>query len=286
LDQCRLCGGTIRLKFSRHGADVKVDYFQCSTCECLQTEEPYWLPQAYNVDIPQIDAFAVERALSCRNIIWCLFKICDISPQDDKLLDWGGGQGLLARMLRDVGIDAYLYDRYDKNVYACSFDFSKDAYYKVATSLEVWEHFDNPRANIDEFFSLNSEFFLVSTCRYCGQDENWPYLGEVKDQHVFFYSDKSLEWIATTYGYKVALFPSDFVLFYKNSIPKIRIWAFKQLVAHHHLCEIFFALKRKRSRALEDSDRQHAACHKLAGCRIGDAGLAHALDRGARHSPE
>src|SRR5215472_8532420 len=178
MDACRLCGGTIRRSFSRREADGdKVHYFQCSTCESLQTEKPYWLSQVYNVDDgPQFDAFAVERALLDRMMIWFCFRICDMSLQDDKLLDWGGSQGLLVRMLRDVGIDAYHYDRHEKNVYARSFDFSDDTYYKFVTSFEVWEHFATPKTDLDEIFSLNSKFLLVSTCRYYGQDENWSYL--------------------------------------------------------------------------------------------------------------
>ena len=53
---CRLCGDSTRRV---HSATIlgkyRVDYLQCESCELLQTEDPYWLDEAYQHPINVVD---------------------------------------------------------------------------------------------------------------------------------------------------------------------------------------------------------------------------------------
>ena len=43
-------------------------------------------------------------------------------PQTKKFLDYGGGYGILVRLMRDVGYDFYWFDKYSQNIFAKGFE--------------------------------------------------------------------------------------------------------------------------------------------------------------------
>ena len=46
--RCRLCSGDLEYKFQLLLLkNYRVSYYQCVNCSSLQTEEPYWLDEAY-----------------------------------------------------------------------------------------------------------------------------------------------------------------------------------------------------------------------------------------------
>ena len=63
--QCKVCGassdfvfrGTILRKYD-------VAYYRCPTCDFMQTEEPYWLAEAYSSAISYLDLGPVNRAIT------------------------------------------------------------------------------------------------------------------------------------------------------------------------------------------------------------------------------
>jgi len=168
-------------------------------------------------------------------------------------LDWGGGPGLLVRMLRDVGIDAYNYDKYVKNHFASGFSRSDGHRYTFVTAFEVFEHFANPKSDLEPIFALQPSCLLVSTCLYTNQGPNWSYLGPAKSAHVFFYSDEALRLIGRRYDYQVVRFPHEMTLFVRRPIAKRRLALINMLLANDRFVEIIFALKRKWSLSAKDN---------------------------------
>jgi hypothetical protein len=233
-----------------------VGYYECSSCGSLQTQEPTWLAAAYGDDsLPELDTYTGERVLMNRMLIYFLFKACGLCHSRDKLLDWGAGHGLLVRMLRDVGIDAYGYDKYEMNRFASTFEWRAEERYTMLTSFEVWEHFADPKSELDHIFGLQPEYALISTCEYHGQNEEWDYLGPAKSQHIFFYSRVAMKLIAARYGYQAVRFRPEYTFFYRKSVSRLRLAAVGFLMAHTRLAEIVFAVKRKWSLAAQDHQR-------------------------------
>ncbi len=100
--KCKICESESH-KFAKASVLGKydIDYFQCSNCGFVQTEEPYWLEEAYSDAIASSDVGLVFRntTLSQKtdNIIFNIFN------HEAKFLDYGGGYGLFVRLMRDLG---------------------------------------------------------------------------------------------------------------------------------------------------------------------------------------
>jgi hypothetical protein len=266
--ECRLCGGTSKSRFSRRALDdSEVSYYECTLCLSLQTEEPYWLKELYadaqeaarrpgsEEENPDLDTWAVERTLYCRMVIYFLWKLGGITKSEDRLLDWGGGPGLLTRMLRDVGIQAYNYDRYVRNHFASGFGRSDGDRYDFVTAFEVFEHFAKPKSDAEVIFSLQPSALLISTEIYKDQGPDWPYLGPAKSAHVFFYSDEALRRIGSIFDYKVVRLDRSMALFTRTPVAKARLMLIQKILSRRRLAEILFALKHKYSLSGEDNQK-------------------------------
>jgi len=255
---CRLCGAPTAFGFARPTDDGgEIRCFVCTACRSLQTEPPYWLDDVYAAAASpsrlDLDTSAVARCLFNRIVVALLWKLGGFANGRDRLLDWGGGPGLFVRLLRDVGIDAYVYDKYARNHYATGFVRAEDTRYSFVTAFEVFEHFPDPATDLEPIFALDPAFLLISTSLFTGQGPDWAYLGPPKSEHVFFYSEAALALIGRRFGYEVFRMPHAITLFHKPGLSTTRLrWA-SRLIAHPHLAEIAFALKPKWSLADEDS---------------------------------
>jgi hypothetical protein len=196
----------------------EVSYFHCDQCGSLQTEKPYWLDEAYSDPLPDIGA--VSRSQKRQVLTYFLGKVVGLSASD-KILDWGGGDGLLVRMLRDVGLDSYLYDKYAENRFAVGFEDDGQQMYAMILAFEVWEHFAFPQEEVEKLFSRKPKFVFVSTGLYAKQGDNWPYLAPQRGRHLFFYSKRSRQYVADTFGYQV-LTRNKLSVFYKGHLTSFR----------------------------------------------------------------
>jgi capsular polysaccharide biosynthesis protein len=92
--QCKICGGN-----SYYFANAQilqkydVSYFQCSVCKFVQTEEPYWLEEAYSKAIASSDVGLVYRNILMADITAkILYNFFD---HNASFLDYGGGMDFL-----------------------------------------------------------------------------------------------------------------------------------------------------------------------------------------------
>jgi hypothetical protein len=196
---CRLCDGATIEKFYLTGIfGVNIRYFECRNCGCLQTQQPTWLSDAYaSSNLSVADTGAAQRVLLNHAFVLAIAKIFRLKT----ILDFGGGDGLLCRLLRDRGLDAYVFDNYAKPVYASSFRGTLDHRYDLITAFEVLEHLVSPSATLEQLFQSRPRLIIASTEIYCGQDASWWYLCPSHGQHIFFYSRKALQLLASKYRY-------------------------------------------------------------------------------------
>jgi glycosyltransferase involved in cell wall biosynthesis len=179
----------------------EVDYFQCSNCGFIQTEEPYWLEEAYSDVIARTDVGLVFRnnnlSRQAAHIIFHLFN------HDAKFLDYGGGYGLFVRTMRDLGFDFYWSDKFCTNLFAKGFELDEAASdsYELVTAFEVFEHFVNPSEEIENIlkFSRNVLFSTELLPKNNPKPNEWWYYAPHEGQHISIYTLQTLSVIADKY---------------------------------------------------------------------------------------
>ena len=221
---CRLCSGQLKFKFkTRILKKYDIDYFECQVCSSLQTEWPYWINEAYDHNLSNLDTGAAQRNLQNLSASFIVAKLFQLT----NAIDFGGGDGLLCRLLRDYGINCFIKDKYATPTYAQGFvspDFHKP---DLVTAFEVIEHFTNPSTDLNNIFQLNPECLLVSTSIYSKHQSDWWYLSTESGQHVFFYSIESINLIAKKYEYE-SLISGGYILFVKTRLMS----PFNKFLAH------------------------------------------------------
>jgi Methyltransferase domain len=214
-DICRLCGGPASGQFSRLvlGRHT-VEYFKCRDCMSLQAEEPYWLESAYTNSLAALDTGAAQRNLSNLGAVTMVARMLGMR----NILDFGGGDGFLCRLLRDYGFNCYLADKYAKASYAQGFTEPDFAHPDLMLAFEVFEHFARPAQDLDALFAYKPAALLATTELYDGQNETWWYLTPETGQHIFFYSPQAVRLIAERHGYR-SIRSGNFLLFMRKDLP-------------------------------------------------------------------
>jgi hypothetical protein len=213
---CRLCGGNVVRRFEKIILRTyRVAYWECSQCESLQPDFPYWLERSYSREFCATDTGAARRSILNSMNLAAIFTALQVDPKL-RCVDWGGGNGLLVRLMRDMGYEFLLYDKYANNEYCIGLtlnDTQSDFSASVVTCFEVFEHFSDPAGSIDDIFRLNPDVVIIQTSPYQKQNNDWTYLSAESGQHVFFYSWKAMYRIAEKYGMKLMTVGQFFLLY-------------------------------------------------------------------------
>jgi hypothetical protein len=206
---CKICSNKTKEIFKQKVlAKYDIKYFMCSDCLFIQTEEPYWLEEAYNLGaISALDVGIISRntylATKTEDILDKLFPLDTLNPKVDNFtaIDYGGGQGIFVRMMRDLGYNFYRQDVYAENLYARFFDITdlpKNTKFSILTTFEVFEHLPNPIEEINKMFNY-SDILLFSTELQpidVNEIENWWYIVPETGQHISLFNKVTLEKIA------------------------------------------------------------------------------------------
>jgi hypothetical protein len=251
--QCRLCGGPTHHCFDKQLlGSLQVSYHECDHCHSLQTESPNWLDQAYSGNLADIDTGAAQRNWNNLAVVFHLCKLFGLRS----VLDFGAGDGLLCRLLRDYQINALCMDKHASPTYAQGFEAAEDFQPDMVVGFEVVEHFDEPACQLEALFGRSSKVVFISTELYERQGTDWRYLMPSSGQHVFFYSKKALREYAVNHGYE-AFFFGRYSLFlhagYKRGISAFFIRrAVLQLLLNRYGMQLFkLRMGLLRSRGVE-----------------------------------
>lgn len=182
-----------------------VEYFKCQNCGFIQTEEPYWLDEAYSSAIAANDIGLVHRneVLSriTKSIILAMFN------PNKTFLDFGGGYGLFVRMMRDKGLNFFRQDRYCINLFSQKFDLEDNIFnlvnkYELLTAFEVFEHLVNPLQEIENMLTYSENILFSTLCVPIPTPEfnQWWYYSLDYGQHIALYQLQTLKWIADQFG--------------------------------------------------------------------------------------
>ena len=177
-----------------------INYFYCEHCGFLQTEEPYWLEEAYNESINVSDTGYMQRNINLSQKLTILLAL--FFDKNGKFLDYAGGYGVFVRMMRDIGFDFYWDDKYTTNLFARGFEHKNGGGYEAVTTFESFEHFINPMDEIESLLKISNNIIFSTELlpNPIPKPEDWWYYGLDHGQHISFYSEKTFEFIAKKYN--------------------------------------------------------------------------------------
>lgn len=204
---CLICGNnnTVILFEAAVMFKLKVRYYQCGNCASIQTEKPYWLDEAYKKAITAADIGLLARNIDLSNSVFDL--VVNNFDCSKRFLDFGGGYGVMVRLLRDRGLDFYRQDIYCENLFAINHDIAdlieQARQFELVTCFEVFEHVHDPHKLFEELQKYAPNI-LISTqllpTKEFKSAADWWYFAPEMGQHVTFYTLRSLEIIARQYN--------------------------------------------------------------------------------------
>lgn len=200
--KCRICQEeTVNIFSGKISGKFDISYFRCPDCRFLQTEEPFWLEEAYSLAaVSELDLGSVSRSIQnaglSEGVILTGFNA------NARFIDWGGGYGLFVRLMRDLGYDYYWRDLHCQNLFAKQFVAEEGDHYQLLSSFEVFEHLIEPWSEIEQMLKFSRNIFFTTLLAPVADSElpDWWYLAREHGQHVSFYSRAALEIIAQKFG--------------------------------------------------------------------------------------
>ena len=209
-------------------AGIPVAYALCSSCYFCWAPELYEWPLAkfkewiYNGDYVAVDPDYIEaRPKGNADALRSIFPSL---PSTVRHLDYGGGNGLLARSLRESNWDSVSYDP----LLDASSSPEQVGQFALITAFEVFEHVPDTRALVSDLWSLLSSpgLVLFSTLLSDGniqpnQKLTWWYASP-RNGHISLFSRTSLYLLAQNGGFRFGSLSANFHFLAKGSPPQ---WA-------------------------------------------------------------
>ncbi len=254
---CRVCGQPTTLHararlLDRH--DIR--YERCPTCGFIQTEQPYWLAEAYSEAIAASDIGLLRRNFILSAVTQSVIRSF-FNPRA-RFVDCGGGYGALVRLMRDAGYDFWRHDPMCANLFARGFDTTPSAQpdRELVTAFEVFEHLVNPHEEIAKMlsFSHNILFTTLLQPTPAPQPADWWYYCLDTGQHVALYTRSALEALGRAHGLKLVSDGHHLHLFTPRDIPA---WWFR-LVSRYRVARLRSSFAAGSERIAQD----HAAARR------------------------
>jgi Methyltransferase domain len=174
--------------------------YRCQACGFIQTEQPYWLERAYEQPIGKTDVGIISRNMTLADKASAVISM--LFDSRGRFLDWGGGYGILVRLMRDRGFDFYWRDPFCENLSARGFEWIEGSRAEGVTAFEVLEHLLRPVDDVARMAEV-SDNLLVSTQvlpEPTPAPGDWWYYALEGGQHVSLYSHRSLAVMAGQLG--------------------------------------------------------------------------------------
>jgi hypothetical protein len=216
---CRICNHETNKAFTTKIMDkYDVTYYTCPNCEFLQTEKPYWLDEAYKLPINLTDT-----GILYRNYAYAKFTSAVISSLLDveaTYLDFAGGYGIFTRIMRDMGYDYLWDDQFTPNLIARGFEYKQEmGKVEAMTTFETFEHFVNPIEEMERMLKISDTIIFSTNLALAPVPPmDWWYYTFEHGQHVAFYREKTMNYLADQFGLHYYTNGGDFHMFTKREL--------------------------------------------------------------------
>jgi hypothetical protein len=227
-----------------------IAYYKCEKCGFVQTEDPYWLDEAYSDAINRCDVGLVSRNIDLSRKTTA--TILSFFNPEGKFVDYGGGYGLFVRLMRDAGFNFYRYDKYCENIFAKDFEAEAvgDGGCELVSAFEIFEHLANPLDDIERMLKFSRNLLFTTEILPLSNPKpgDWYYYIQEYGQHISFYTLNSLYAVAERFSLNLY---SDGKFFHLLTDKKISHPIFKILTRKNFSFAIS-AMSRRKSLASND----------------------------------
>jgi len=253
---CKICAH--KTEFIFEGKLLKkynIRYFRCPKCDFIQTENPFWLEEAYNSAISSLDIGLINRNLRNQLIISNIINL--FFDRKNQFIDYGGGYGMFVRMMRDNGYDYYRQDIYCDNIFAQNFDVSNlkdNVKFELLTAFEVFEHLNDPINEIQNMLKYSDNIFFSTEIHNKKQldfNNYWYFLPET-GQHISFFSKESLNFLSKKFNLNYYTNGTSLHLLSKK---KINSFLFYFATNHRFIKILTFILFKNKSLLSKDFEK-------------------------------
>ncbi|EJN14178.1 hypothetical protein PMI42_02261 [Bradyrhizobium sp. YR681] len=232
---CKICGGEAALfgvvDFAKHCSEARVRrlplsgmpvyYRRCLSCEFLFTDafddwsEATFKAEIYNDGYIEVDPdYRQVRPTGNARLVHSLFGA---NKTELRVLDYGGGDGLLSETLRSSGFpEPRTFDPF-----VADFARPLEEKFDIVTCFETLEHMPDPTAGIAAIVASMKETGLVlfSTLVQPPDFEmlgvNWWYVGP-RNGHVSIFSRAALVRAWRSHGYQTASFDDNLHMAFRS----------------------------------------------------------------------
>ena len=193
---CKICNNiSEKIFITKVLLKFDVTYFQCTNCQFIQTEKPYWLNEAYESAISNLDLGLIYRNYNNQFLVKKLIN--DLLNKNGKFVDYGGGYGMLVRLMRDSGFDFYRQDYFCENLFSKYFDVTDlplNTKFELLCAFEVFEHIEDPKVELEKMLSYSDNIIFTTELQPQKNltPKNWWYFIPETGQHISLFSKKSL----------------------------------------------------------------------------------------------
>jgi len=195
--ECKLCGSPDIKKI-----DIEDKYYFCKNCELIFIEraaEPsakqeYEIYQSHE-NTPENEGYVNMFKVFINELF------AEHLDEIEEVLEYGCGPGpVLADILENKGLNVTKYDPF----FYPEVEF-KDKTYDLITSTEVFEHFQNPKEEVEKLLKLMNPgaYLAVMTSFHEGIEhfKDWWYRRD--STHITFYNLKTFKYIENNYPLKI-----------------------------------------------------------------------------------
>lgn len=211
---CRVCGHLAHYLWRQPLLGHPVRYFECPHCGYVQTEMPHWLNLAYAEPVNLSDTGMLVRNWTQAQVV--LATLAVLGQRRSGVVDYAGGYGVLVRLLRDRGINAYWLDAYSNNLLARGFAYQpelRDHTIALVTAFEALEHFVYPNDELKAMLAIAPNLLVSTELVAQPTPKQWWYYGLEHGQHIGFFRLATLRYLAQRYGKYLASDGHSFHLF-------------------------------------------------------------------------
>jgi 2-polyprenyl-6-hydroxyphenyl methylase/3-demethylubiquinone-9 3-methyltransferase len=205
---------------------IPIYYYRCPACQFIFTtafdgfSRDDFLRHIYNDDYLRVDPdYQTERPKAAFAILERLFT----HGRPERILDYGGGEGRLAELLRAAGYPHV--DTYDPFVPRHATRPQGD--YDCVFCIEVVEHSTDPKGTFEDMSRFLGEDSLILFSTLLQPENidalglNWWYAGP-RNGHVSLYSKASLVRLLRSLGFLFASFNDNIHLAFRTIPPFAR----------------------------------------------------------------